>query len=184
MGFCQQLIASLPDESSLIESVRLACLSRTGHFLGAEAVAATLDMSARTLHRRLAEHQRTYQSVLDEVRCALAIEFLQWSDMPMEDLAVRSVFLKRPTFARRSRNGPARLPGIIERPCAAASERAEAPVKDVMWLCSVHIGSGFQKHAARRRFTQEQRNDQAQHRSTQGQVKRVFDTMVLGNVTR
>ncbi|MNP79778.1 hypothetical protein D3C76_1776990 [compost metagenome] len=34
----------------------------------------------------------------------------------------------------------------------------------------------------RRRFAQEQRNDQAQHRATQGQIERVFNTVVLGNV--
>lgn len=111
MDYCQQLIASLPDESSLIESVRLACLSRTGHFPGADAVAATLDMSARTLHRRLAEHQRTYQSVLDEVRCALAIEFLQQSDMSMDDLAVQVGFSEATNFRKAFKKWTGQAPG-------------------------------------------------------------------------
>ncbi|MNH38002.1 hypothetical protein D3C79_989730 [compost metagenome] len=37
---------------------------------------------------------------------------------------------------------------------------------------------------ARRRFAQEHRNNQTQYRATQGQVERVFNTMMLGNVPR
>jgi AraC-like DNA-binding protein len=111
MGFCQQLVASLPEESGLIESVRLACLSRTGRFPGIDAVAAMLNMSTRTLHRRLAEHQRSYQSVLDEVRCALAIEFLQQSDMPMDDLAGQVGFSEAANFRKAFKKWTGRAPG-------------------------------------------------------------------------
>ncbi|MNJ41951.1 HTH-type transcriptional regulator VirS [compost metagenome] len=110
-SFCQQLVASLPDESDLIESVRLACLSRNGRFPGIDAVAASLGMSTRTLHRRLAEHQRTYQSVLDEVRCALAIEFLQQSDMPMDDLAAQVGFSEAANFRKAFRKWTGQAPG-------------------------------------------------------------------------
>lgn len=110
-GFCQQLVASLPDESDLIESVRLACLSRNGRFPGIDAVATTLGMSTRTLHRRLAEHQRTYQSVLDEVRCALAIEFLQQSDLSMDDLAAQVGFSEAANFRKAFRKWTGQAPG-------------------------------------------------------------------------
>lgn len=111
MGFCQQLVASLPDESDLIEAVRMACLSRSGRFPGVETVAQTLGMSPRTLHRRLAEQQRTYQSVLDEVRCALAIEFLQQSDMPMDDLAAQVGFSEAANFRKAFRKWTGQSPG-------------------------------------------------------------------------
>ncbi|MNM70711.1 AraC family transcriptional regulator [Pseudomonas alkylphenolica] len=110
-GFCQQLFASLPDEADLIEAVRLACLSRTGRFPGADAVAATLGMSTRTLHRRLTEHQRTYQGVLDEVRCALAIEFLQKSDLPMDELAAQVGFSEAANFRKAFKKWTGRAPG-------------------------------------------------------------------------
>ncbi|MDN7141295.1 AraC family transcriptional regulator [Pseudomonas sp. JQ170] len=111
MGFCQQLVASLPDESDLIESVRMACLSRSGRFPGVDAVAEALGMSTRTLHRRLAEQQRTYQSVLDEVRCALAIEFLQQSDMPMDELAAQVGFSEAANFRKAFRKWTGQSPG-------------------------------------------------------------------------
>lgn len=110
-SFCQQLIASLPRESDLIESVRLVCMSRTGRFPSIDAVAATLNMSTRTLHRRLSDHQRTYQSVLDEVRCALAIEFLQQSDMPMDDLANQVGFSEAANFRKAFRKWTGQSPG-------------------------------------------------------------------------
>ncbi|BBH46544.1 AraC family transcriptional regulator [Pseudomonas sp. KU43P] len=115
MGFCQQLVANLPDESDLIESVRMACLSRNGRFPGVEVVARSLGMSTRTLHRRLAEYQRTYQSVLDEVRCALAIEFLQQSDMPMDDLAAQVGFSEAANFRKAFRKWTGRSPGEVRK---------------------------------------------------------------------
>ncbi|AXM95045.1 AraC family transcriptional regulator [Pseudomonas plecoglossicida] len=121
MGFCQQLVASLPDESDLIETVRLACLSRNGRFPGVEVVAQTLGMSARTLHRRLAEHQRTYQSVLDEVRCALAKEFLQQSDMPMDDLAAQVGFSEAANFRKAFRKWTGQSPGEYRKALRSAS---------------------------------------------------------------
>ncbi|SNS69383.1 transcriptional regulator, AraC family [Pseudomonas japonica] len=114
-GFCQELIANLPQECDLIESVRLACLSRSGRFPGIDAVAATLNMSTRTLHRRLSEHQRTYQSVLDEVRCALAIEFLQQSDMPMDDLAAQVGFSDAANFRKAFRKWTGQSPGDFRK---------------------------------------------------------------------
>ncbi|TFY85107.1 AraC family transcriptional regulator [Pseudomonas kairouanensis] len=110
-GFCQQLIARLPEDTDLIESVRLACLSRTGHFPSIETVAATLNLSTRTLHRRLSEQGRTYQSVLDEVRCALAIEFLQQSNMPMEDLAAQIGFSDAANFRKAFKKWTGQSPG-------------------------------------------------------------------------
>lgn len=72
---------------------------------------ADLGMSPRTLHRRLAEQQRTYQSVLDEVRCALAIEFLQQSDMPMDDLAAQVGFSEAANFRKAFRKWTGQSPG-------------------------------------------------------------------------
>lgn len=114
-GFCQQLMAHLPQESDLVESVRLACLNRSGRFPNIEAVAASLNMSTRTLHRRLAEHRRTYQSVLDEVRCALAIEFLQRSDMPLEELAAQVGFSDAANFRKAFRKWTGESPGDCRR---------------------------------------------------------------------
>jgi len=120
MGFCQQLVASLPDESDLVEAVRMACLSRNGRFPGVEAVAQALSMSPRTLHRRLSEHQRTFQSVLDEVRCALAMEFLQQSDMPMDDLAAQVGFSEAANFRKAFRKWTGQSPGDYRRALRSA----------------------------------------------------------------
>ena len=132
-AFCEQLVASLPVESDLIESVRLACLSRTGRFPGIDTVAATLNMSTRTLHRRLAEHQRTYQSVLDEVRCALAIEFLQQSDMSVDELAAQVGFSEAANFRKAFRKWTGQSPGDYrkalrrDRPLLSSTNRPAAP---------------------------------------------------------
>ena len=46
-----------------------------------DQMAARLHMSARTLHRRLAEGGTSYQAILDGIRERLAIEFLERTDL-------------------------------------------------------------------------------------------------------
>ncbi|MBI6883447.1 helix-turn-helix transcriptional regulator [Pseudomonas putida] len=101
--------------------MRMACLSHNGRFPGADAVAQTLGMSPRTLHRRLSEQQRTFQSVLEEVRCALAMEFLQQSVMPKDNLAAQVGFSEAANFRKASRKWTGQSPGDYRKTLRSAS---------------------------------------------------------------
>lgn len=97
---CDQLMADLPTESELVEQIRSACLSQRGRFPSAESFANQAGLSTRTLHRQLAAENRTYQSVLDEIRCALAKQFLDQPDLPVETVAAHVGFSEAANFRK------------------------------------------------------------------------------------
>ncbi len=63
-------------------------------------VARQLDMSERTLHRRLAECDRTYQTLVDETRRNAAESLLKHTDYSLADVAFLSGFSEQSSFQR------------------------------------------------------------------------------------
>jgi AraC-like DNA-binding protein len=84
---CQLLLAKLSRQSGLVDDVRRVLLARPGLFPTIDRVAEKLDVSARTLRRRLAEEDTTFQRVLDEVRFGLATEYLIETPLPVQEVA-------------------------------------------------------------------------------------------------
>jgi len=62
--------------------------------------AALLNMTERTLLRRLREENTTYQEVLDRLREELAYDYLRSDDLNMEDIAGLLAFSSNSTFSR------------------------------------------------------------------------------------
>lgn len=83
----ERLKAQLSEENSIVEQVREMLLLRPGHFPGIELVAEKLNMSGRTLRRRLRQHGIGYQQIVDDLRFALAKEYLQGTNMRIEQIA-------------------------------------------------------------------------------------------------
>jgi AraC-like DNA-binding protein len=84
---CQLLLAKLSRQSGLVDDVRRVLLARPGFFPGIEMVAEKLDLSVRTLRRRLAEENTSFQDVLDEVRFGLATEYLTETPLPLQEVS-------------------------------------------------------------------------------------------------
>ena len=84
---CKLLLAKLSRQSGLIDDVRRVLLARPGFFPDIEMVAEKLDLSARTLRRRLAEENTSFQNVLDEVRFGLATEYLSETPLPLQEVS-------------------------------------------------------------------------------------------------
>jgi len=102
--FCQRLIESLPEsESKLVQAVRLTLLHNRGNFPSAELMANRQHMSVRTLHRRLASANTSYQEILDEVRHRLAKEYLRDTKMSIEEIADRTGFADASNFRKAYR---------------------------------------------------------------------------------
>ena len=53
----------------------------------APVVAQTLNMSVRTMYRRLGEEGVTYQALLDRLRSSVAMEYLRNTQLPVEEIA-------------------------------------------------------------------------------------------------
>jgi len=84
---CQLLLAKLSRQSALVDDVRQLLLARPGFFPDIEMSAAKLNVSVRTLRRRLTEEGTSFQEVLDEVRFGLATEYLAETLLPLQEIS-------------------------------------------------------------------------------------------------
>lgn len=78
-------------------------LLETGLTASAPETASRLGLSLRSLFRRLAEEGSSYQSIVDEVRCDLAIGLLRSSGTKIEEVAQRLGFTEPSNFTKAFR---------------------------------------------------------------------------------
>ena len=84
---CRLLLARMSAGSSFVDRVREMIVARPGYFPDVDYVAEKLNMTSRTLRRRLARENSSYQEILAEVRYELAREYLATSSLPMEEIS-------------------------------------------------------------------------------------------------
>lgn len=99
----------------LVQRVRqtLAADPAAGH--SAEALAAKLHLSARTLHRQLKEEGASLQALKDEVRRARAVELLQRTERPVKQVAQAAGFVNEKSFIRAFRGWTGSAPAEFRR---------------------------------------------------------------------
>jgi AraC-like DNA-binding protein len=108
--FCGRILDSYGGEPALIRSIREACLASPGALPRVEEMAGRLCVSARTLHRRLAEAGTSYQEIIDGIRSRLAVEYLERTEMSVEDIAERSGFSDVSNFRKAFRKWTGQTP--------------------------------------------------------------------------
>ncbi|WP_137972774.1 AraC family transcriptional regulator [Pseudomonas sp. F(2018)] len=86
---CQRLLAKRSQHGGLAGRIRTLLLERPGRLPDMEQVASGLNMSSRTLRRRLDEEGSNFRLLLDEVRQALAEELLATGGLTLEEIAER-----------------------------------------------------------------------------------------------
>jgi len=74
-------------------------------------IAAELDMSARTLQRKLADAGATFQQVLDTARHALAMDYLRQDALALVDIAFLLGFQEQSAFTHAFREWSGMNPG-------------------------------------------------------------------------
>ena len=111
VNLCERLLRSLPEETDLERSIRTACFNSCGDFPALDEMATRLGLSVRTLQRRLTELGRHYQEIVDEVRQALAIEFLTQTTLSVEEVGQRVGFSEATNFRKAFRKWTGQAPG-------------------------------------------------------------------------
>ena len=81
------LIAKLKHQSYFADDVRMLLLAKPGRFPAIDEVAGQLNVSVRTLRRRLNEENCSYRDLLEEVRYQLAKEYLLDTQLPLAEIA-------------------------------------------------------------------------------------------------
>ncbi|WP_204114496.1 AraC family transcriptional regulator [Shimia biformata] len=100
---CASLLDQMRLDAGMTRRVYHELTSNPGVFPDLEAVASKLCMTSRTLRRKLTAEGTSYRVILDEVRCALAQDYLATSDMPIGDIAFALGFDDTQSFRRAYR---------------------------------------------------------------------------------
>ena len=95
---CQALLSQRQARSGLAAQVRDYLLKKPGHMPDMAATAQALGHSLRTLHRRLNEEKTSFRALTEEVREALAEEFLQNSHLSLTEIADRLGYAEASSF--------------------------------------------------------------------------------------
>jgi AraC-like DNA-binding protein len=84
---CERLIGQSRISSGWSGEVYQLLLNAPSQFPTMTVVAAQLGLQERTLRRRLAAEDSSYDAIVDDVRRKLAIEYLQMTRMSVDDVA-------------------------------------------------------------------------------------------------
>jgi len=109
-AFCGRMLEAIGGEHEVVKAIKQACLNSVGGIPRVEQMADRLHMSTRTLHRRLVEAGTSYQDIVDGVRKRLAIEFLERTEMSLDELAERSGFSDVSNFRKAFKKWTGRTP--------------------------------------------------------------------------
>ena len=102
------------DEKDLSFSIRVCNTIRTQLNLGVarkELVAEELNMTSRTLQRKLANDGHSYQTLLDQIRLERACEMLENTQLTTQDIAFNLGFSDGRSFHRSFKNWTNETPG-------------------------------------------------------------------------
>jgi len=77
--------------------------------------AAQMNVSPRTLHRRLTEAGAGYQTILDDVRRRLAEEYLRNTALSMDEIAARTGFSEASNFRKAFKKWTSEQPAEYRR---------------------------------------------------------------------
>ncbi|PKQ08450.1 MAG: hypothetical protein CVT73_07110 [Alphaproteobacteria bacterium HGW-Alphaproteobacteria-12] len=84
---CERLLRDMNAASGLGGEVRRMILGARGRFPGMDEAARRLNMSERTLRRRLDAERSSYRMIVDDVRSYLAREYLRETPLTVADVA-------------------------------------------------------------------------------------------------
>lgn len=101
---CEQqcrLLASRSEHDRLLSNrIRNFLVSNPGEFPTLEVIAERLHMGSRTLRRRLAAEDITYQQIVEDTRQQLAIQYLQYTSLTPKEIGYRLGYSSVSNFRR------------------------------------------------------------------------------------
>jgi AraC-like DNA-binding protein len=113
------LAVAFKDTASTAERVRRYLRRNLGDGSSLENMAAILQLSVATLRRRLLDDNTSFQRLKDEVRRDVSIEYLVNTNLPLEELAVRTGFVEVSAFHRAFKRWTGCAPGDYRKRSSA-----------------------------------------------------------------
>ncbi|MBJ8344154.1 AraC family transcriptional regulator [Antrihabitans sp. YC2-6] len=112
---CRDLIERRRSRTGIAHDVRDKLIRLGGAPAGIDEVAAELNLSTRTLRRRLTDAGTSYRDLLDEVREMLAEEMLSTTPMSVSDIAVSLGYAEASTFIYAFKRWKGTTPAAYQR---------------------------------------------------------------------
>jgi AraC-like DNA-binding protein len=97
---CRELLAEIERHDCLSNELRQLLLASPGKLPDAATAASRLRLGERTLRRRLADEGTTFQTILDEVRCRIATDYLVGTQLSTQEIAELLGFSEATNFRR------------------------------------------------------------------------------------
>lgn len=107
---CEEQLQHINGENSMLYQVRRIIEKDNGQSASLERVAQELNVSSRTLKRRLKALDTSYQRILDGVRKGKAIEFLTSTSMTVDEIADSLGYSDPSNFGRAFRKWTGKSP--------------------------------------------------------------------------
>ncbi|KAA1193324.1 AraC family transcriptional regulator [Pseudohalioglobus sediminis] len=117
---CHMLIAKLTSQGSFVDQVRMLILARPGYFPDVDYVAEKMELSTRTLRRRLKNEGTSFRDLLEEIRYGLAREYLTDTDLPMEEISSLLGYTESGNFSHAFRRWAGLAPSAWRQQAAQA----------------------------------------------------------------
>lgn len=84
---CRKLLNQMEIEEDIVSRICHMLLSTPGEFPKLDTIAQNLSIGTRTLRRRLKALGTSYQQILDDVKKELAIEYLQTTNLSIQEIS-------------------------------------------------------------------------------------------------
>ncbi|WP_235937464.1 AraC family transcriptional regulator [Marinobacter caseinilyticus] len=108
----QNQLTTLDTDTALTTRVKHGIQQQLLHGITRQdVIAEQIGMTSRTLQRKLSQEGVSYQKLLDEVRQAMAEDYLTNSQLPIPDIALRLGFSETTSFHRKFKSNTGRTPG-------------------------------------------------------------------------
>ena len=112
---CQRELDKIEASASVASRVRRLLLEKQTGFPSLQAVARTLHMTPRTLHRRLVAEGTSFRRLLEAVRHRLAVDHLRSGRFSVEEVGYILGYANTSNFRRAFRRWEARPPSALLR---------------------------------------------------------------------
>lgn len=119
--FCERIVSSGVGETRLARDVRRLCLARQGYASTAPEIAKMLGLSLRTFYRRLRDDGLRFQQLVDETRLSVAVEYLENTRIPVDEIGRRLGFEDASNFRKAFKRWAGCAPSEVRRRAGAQS---------------------------------------------------------------
>ena len=118
---CRRLLAGMSPAGGLATRLRRLLLDHPGRLPNQDEAARSLNLSRRSLRRRLAQEGTSFRALTDEVRFGLVAGYLENTGLPLDEIAARTGFSDAANLSHAFRRWTGDSPGAWRRRHGAAA---------------------------------------------------------------